>query len=274
MPGPHKHQVPPEDRAVVSDRATAHAGGTAAPLWVNPALVNLLDDEPHIVTLRAGETLFNEGDASASMFVVRRGTLRIGSGNVVYEDVGAGGIVGEMGVIDGHMPRSATVYALTRCELIELSQPLFLDLVERKPGFSISVMRVLSRRLRHMNDVRRPDSMRHPASMQLGELELRFDSNRAFWKGSAIDLTLTEFRMVSLLALNPGADIPYRELYDVVHGKDFRAGTGAEGYRPNVRTFIKRIRKKFRVIDPGFDQVRNYAGFGYQWIAAADSATS
>lgn len=263
----HKHQVPPKDRAVVPDRAIAHAEHATVTLWVNPALVNLLDDEPHIVTLQAGETLFNEGDASASMFVVRRGTLRIGSGSVVYEDIGAGGIVGEMGVIDRHMPRSATVFALTRCELIQLGQPQFLDLVERKPGFSISVMRVLSRRLRHMNEVPGPDSIRHPASMRLGELELRFDSNRAFWKGSAIDLTLTEFRMVSLLALRPGEDIPYRELYDVVHGKDFRAGAGPEGYRANVRTFVKRIRKKFRVIDPGFDQVRNYTAFGYQWVA-------
>jgi two-component system response regulator ChvI len=105
-----------------------------------------------------------------------------------------------------------------------------------------------------------------PPQLRLGSLELRFDINRAFWKGSAIDLTLTEFRMVSQLALKPGEDASYRELYDLVHGKDFLAGSGADGYRANVRTFIKRIRKKFRDVDLEFDQVRNYAGFGYQWI--------
>ena len=42
---------------------------------------------------------------------------------------------------------------------------------------------------------------------------------------------------------------------------------GAEGYRANVRTFIKRIRKKFRECDPEFDGIENYAGFGYRWIA-------
>ena len=269
MTVPHKHEVPPRDRPAVADRATVEEAKVT--LWVNPAVVALLDDEPHIITLQASEILFNEGDASASMFVVRRGALRIGSGSgtIVYEDIGAGGIVGEMGVIDSHMPRSATVRALTRCELIELSQEHFLDLVERKPGFSISVMRVLSRRLRHMNEIRHADAIPHPAPVQQrGALELHFDSNRAFWKGSAIDLTLTEFRMVSLLACKPGEDIPYRELYDIVHGKAFVAGSGVEGYRANVRTFIKRIRKKFRVVDPGFDQVRNYAGFGYQWIVA------
>jgi two-component system response regulator ChvI len=107
-----------------------------------------------------------------------------------------------------------------------------------------------------------------PPQLRLGSLELRFDINRAFWKGSAIDLTLTEFRMVSQLALKPGEDASYRELYDLVHGKDFLAGSGADGYRANVRTFIKRIRKKFRDVDPGFDEIHNYAGFGYRWTVA------
>jgi hypothetical protein len=35
-------------------------------------------------------------------------------------------------------------------------------------------------------------------------LELRFDIKRAFWLGEPIDLTLTEFRMVSQLAVKPG----------------------------------------------------------------------
>jgi len=35
----------------------------------------------------------------------------------------------------------------------------------------------------------------------------------------------------------------FRSNYDVVHSKGFAASYGNEGYRPNVRTFIKRIRK-------------------------------
>jgi two-component system response regulator ChvI len=101
----------------------------------------------------------------------------------------------------------------------------------------------------------------------LGPLELRFDINRAAWNGKTLDLTLTEFKIVALLASRTGEDVGYREIYDLVHGKDFVAGYGAEGYRANVRTFIKRIRRKFRDIDPDFDQIHNYAGFGYRWIA-------
>lgn len=103
----------------------------------------------------------------------------------------------------------------------------------------------------------------------LGRLELRFDINRAAWNGNTLDLTLTEFKIVALLASRVGEDVGYREIYDLVHGKDFVAGYGAEGYRANVRTFIKRIRKKFRDTDPEFDQIHNYAGFGYRWIAGA-----
>ena len=106
------------------------------------------------------------------------------------------------------------------------------------------------------------------SQFRLGELELRFDINRAFWHGQVIELTLTEFRMVSRLAMKPGEDVSYRELYDLVHGKDFMAGYGNDGYRTNVRTFIKRIRKKFRAIDDGFGCIENYASFGYRWKLA------
>ena len=103
------------------------------------------------------------------------------------------------------------------------------------------------------------------ASMRLGRLELRFDTSRGFWAGRPVDLTLTEFKILALLAERAGQDVGYREIYDLVHGKNFVAGHGAEGYRANVRTFIKRIRKKFRDTDPDFDRIDNYPGFGYRW---------
>jgi two-component system response regulator ChvI len=98
-----------------------------------------------------------------------------------------------------------------------------------------------------------------------GELELRLDGSRAFWRGTRVDLTLTEFNIVRLMATRPGEDISYREIYDLVHGKGFVAGYGPAGYRANVRAFIKRIRQKFRMVDGEFDLIDNYPGFGYRW---------
>ena len=111
-----------------------------------------------------------------------------------------------------------------------------------------------------------PEPVRAP-SLRRGQLMLRSDTNRASWAGRVVDLTLTEFRIVTLLAERAGRDVGYREIYDLVHGKDFVAGQGTEGYRAYVRTFIMRIRKKFRDVDPGFDHIENYASFGYRWTA-------
>jgi CRP-like cAMP-binding protein len=56
-----------------------------------------------------------------------------------------------MAIIEARMPRSATVIAGTYCELVEIDVPRFLSLVANTPAFSITVLRVISRRLRVMN---------------------------------------------------------------------------------------------------------------------------
>ena len=104
-----------------------------------------------------------------------------------------------------------------------------------------------------------------PSGVMIGDLELRLDSNRARWRGDEVDLSLTEFRIVHMLATHGERDVSYRELYDLVHGEGFAAGEGEYGYRANVRTFVKRIRGKFRDCDATFDSIENYPGFGYRW---------
>ena len=101
--------------------------------------------------------------------------------------------------------------------------------------------------------------------LRMGPLELRNDIRRAFWDGKQVDLTLTEYSIVHFMVLRAGSDVTYRQIYDLVRGKDFVAGYGPDGYRSNVRSFIKRIRKKFRAVDDAFDHIDNYPGFGYRW---------
>src|SRR6202035_2253803 len=72
-------------------------------------------------------------------------------GGITYEDVGPGGIIGEMGVIETQELRSATVYALTDSELVEINDARFAQLIAGSPSFAIAVMRTLSRRLRAMD---------------------------------------------------------------------------------------------------------------------------
>ena len=50
-----------------------------------------------------------------------------------------------------------------------------------------------------------------------------------------------------------------------MHGSGFQSGSGSDGYRSNVRGFIKRIRRKFETSDAAFEAIENYPGFGYRW---------
>ena len=106
---------------------------------------------------------------------------------------------------------------------------------------------------------------------EIGELSLDLVARRARWQGREIELTLTEFDMVALMAQRAGRDVTYRELYDLVHGSGFQSGSGSDGYRSNVRGFIKRIRRKFETVDPGFTAIENYPGFGYRWRRSGTS---
>jgi CRP/FNR family transcriptional regulator, cyclic AMP receptor protein len=117
---------------------------------IEPNFLGLFARERAIVNLKAGEVLFRRGDPARTMYVLLSGDLRIGDGNVTYEDCVAGSIVGEMALIDSE-PRSATVMATSDASLAEIDEKRFLYLIERTPNFALNVMRILSQRLRRQN---------------------------------------------------------------------------------------------------------------------------
>jgi two-component system response regulator ChvI len=98
-----------------------------------------------------------------------------------------------------------------------------------------------------------------------GRLSLRPRSSRVYWDGVDVGLTVTEFKIVYLLASNVGSFVTYRRIYDCVHHVGFLAGSGEHGYRTNVRSAIRRIRDKFRARFPDFDEIHTYTSFGYCW---------
>jgi two-component system response regulator ChvI len=125
---------------------------------------------------------------------------------------------------------------------------------------------VLGRRLKSVVKAsNRTDQLQSDRSMICGKLLLRPDVSRVYWNDVDLDLTLGEYNIVHLLASNEGRYVTYRAIYDRLHYEGFIAGTGADGYRANVRSAIKRIRNKLRDFDPTFDKIENYAGFGYCW---------
>jgi len=136
-----------------------------------------------------------------------------------------------------------------------------LDFVDKTRGLPI-----LAKRIRLILDsAKKPEVMRAEEALTVGPLELKLRVCRALWKGADVGLTLTEYKIVHLLATNLGNHLTYRAVYDTMHHAGFIAGSGEDGYRTNVRSCIKRIRNKFRALDAEFACIANYPSFGYRW---------
>jgi two-component system response regulator ChvI len=147
-----------------------------------------------------------------------------------------------------------------RCEVIALDHGAF-DFVDKARGFEI-----IAKRLRMaVRWSRRERTHGVKPGIRISALELQPELMRALWKGEELDLTSSEFNIVYLLASRCGEYVNYRAVYDCVHGIGFIAGSGSDGFRANVRSSIKRIRTKFRAVDPVFREIENFAAVGYRW---------
>jgi two-component system OmpR family response regulator len=92
--------------------------------------------------------------------------------------------------------------------------------------------------------------------MVRGELELDLKRFSAHWKGSRVELTLTEFWIAHSLARHPGhvknRDQLMRDAELVVDDA-------------TVTSHVKRTRAKFLAADPAFDAIETAYGLGYRW---------
>ena len=87
--------------------------------------------------LKAGDTLFQIGDAGDGCYRLDKGMLKICLTSSQDEErilavLAAGSIVGDLAMIDA-LPRSASVVAVTDCELRFVSRSAFEDLVRQHP---------------------------------------------------------------------------------------------------------------------------------------------
>ena len=106
--------------------------------------------------LKVGDTLFQTGDAGDGCYRLDKGLLKVSLiSPQVSERIIAiltpGAIVGDLAVIDG-LPRSASVLALTNCELRFLSRAAFDHLAQERPEIYQYLVKVLAARLRQADD--------------------------------------------------------------------------------------------------------------------------
>ena len=139
-----------------------------------------------------------------------------------------------------------------------------VDFVDKARGVPI-----LAQRLRLIaGSTKKPGMPRLGDTIRCGRLLLRPAMSRALWNDRDVDLTVSEFKIVLLLATNAGGHVTYRAVYDCMHYVGFIGGAGETGYRTNVRSSIKRIRRKFQTVDPDFAEIENFQSFGYCWRKA------
>ena len=195
----------------------------------------------------------------------------------------SGGPAADLVLLDWKMPGISGIEVMQRLRAEKIDVPIIfltalsdqiyeeagllggaVDFVEKSRSFAILLKRI---------ELILSGSKKRELAQQLKDeltahdgLTLRYDSRRVLWHDANVALTLTEFNIVAYLTEHAERDVSYREIYDIVHGEGFVAGDGEIGFRTNVRAFIKRIRQKFRDVDPLFSQIKNYPGFGYRWL--------
>jgi two-component system response regulator ChvI len=74
-----------------------------------------------------------------------------------------------------------------------------------------------------------------------------------------VTLTVTEFLILETLAQRPGVVKSRNQLLDVAYQDDVFVDDRT------IDSHIKRIRRKFRTVDPDFDAVETLYGVGYRF---------
>ena len=95
------------------------------------------------------QSIFREGQTGLLMFVVQEGRVALSIGQEVVQRVGAGGVFGEMALVD-QSPRAATATADDDCVLLGINRATFLNLVRTNPDFGASLLAAMAERVRYM----------------------------------------------------------------------------------------------------------------------------
>ena len=108
-----------------------------------------------------------------------------------------------------------------------------------------------------------PEAVRQAEESLIECGDLRMDRERytCTWKGSELDLTATEFRLLESLVARPGTIRTRDALRDLIPVDQMPID------ERSVDSHIKRLRRKFRKVDNDFDKIETVYGIGYRFSA-------
>lgn len=109
-----------------------------------------------------------------------------------------------------------------------------------------------------------------------GELEIRTGEGLVLATGRALTLSVREFGLLVAMVKRSGAIVTREELYEVVWGRELRAGDRS------VDVYVSKLRTKLEAAMPDRRFIHTHPGFGYRFqpqpsrnfhnVAVADSA--
>ncbi len=109
------------------------------------------------IRVPAGQVLSAEGEVGDRLFIIESGELAVlkqagSAGPMQVTTIGPGALAGEMSLL-GKMKRSATLKALTDCQVLVLAFDDFQAVVDAQPALARVLLANLSRNLRRSTSV-------------------------------------------------------------------------------------------------------------------------
>jgi two-component system response regulator ChvI len=96
-------------------------------------------------------------------------------------------------------------------------------------------------------------------AIERGQLRMDPERHSCTWKNEPIALTVTEFLVLQALASRPGVVKSRNALMDVAYDDQVYVDDRT------IDSHVKRLRKRFRSIDGGFDMIETLYGVGYRF---------
>jgi CRP/FNR family cyclic AMP-dependent transcriptional regulator len=123
---------------------------------LDPKISDRLAAQAKTRSVPRGTTIFVKGDAGTCLFAVVSGTVQVTAASsegksAVFNQIGAGEIVGEIALLDGR-PRTADAMAFTDCRLMIIERRDFLPLLHDFPDVAIKLLELLCSRLRRTSE--------------------------------------------------------------------------------------------------------------------------
>jgi two-component system response regulator ChvI len=189
----------------------------------------------------------------------------------------------DLAIFDIKMPRMDGLELLQRLRDKSALPVIFLTSKDEEPDQALGLalgaddyitkpfsQRLLVARIRALlrrselatRDLAEPQDMPAIDVFRRGRLEMDPERHLVRWDDKPVSLTVTEFLILDALAQRPGVIKSRNQLMDAAYSDDVFVDDRT------IDSHIKRLRRKFRAVDPEFGAIETLYGAGYSFAEA------